>query len=318
VVSIIAFNSLVSEDCRYPSFEEDFNALVSKPTVDLYPPSLSQLVVDDFSVETMWLAATVSDLAYMPPEAFKAALQDYQGEIIDTAYITALNHVAVVLHTQDSWLIGFRGTEDIQDLFSDINMLPDFNGDSGFKHKGFSDGVELFEQHPQWQDVIERIKGSAKSVLITGHSLGGALATLAAHSFLRRHNIQVSLYTFGQPAVGDYTYARRLHKDIRNYIRVRRLDDPVPALPSFTQQLIALFPVRYTHAGQLHVLGGGTIISRTPTAKEYQRQLQCDSPSEILYHSMSGYLASAKLSVEYGVIGSENISGQDPALMPFN
>jgi predicted lipase len=47
-------------------------------------------------------------------------------------------------------------------------------------------------------------------VIFTGHSLGGALAALAAAQTRVegwRESGQITLYTFGQPRIGDYNFA---------------------------------------------------------------------------------------------------------------
>ena len=47
-------------------------------------------------------------------------------------------------------------------------------------------------------------------IWVTGHSLGGALASIAASEMIARGEIvadRVKLYTFGQPRTGDVTYA---------------------------------------------------------------------------------------------------------------
>jgi predicted lipase len=47
--------------------------------------------------------------------------------------------------------------------------------------------------------------------LITGYSMGGALASLTAYRLAKEKGVsgaRIALYTFGQPRVGGYAYAR--------------------------------------------------------------------------------------------------------------
>jgi hypothetical protein len=68
-------------------------------------------------------------------------------------------------------------------------------------------------------------------IIATGHSLGGALAALAAGS-LRSQGTTVDLYTYGQPKVGLEGLAEYLSKtDMGNTYRVTHKNDPVPKLP---------------------------------------------------------------------------------------
>jgi hypothetical protein len=68
-------------------------------------------------------------------------------------------------------------------------------------------------------------------VVATGHSLGGALASLAA-GVLRSKNITVDLYTYGQPKVGLIGLANYLSQPGKGETyRVSHKNDPVPKLP---------------------------------------------------------------------------------------
>lgn len=78
------------------------------------------------------------------------------------------------------------------------------------------------------------------AIHIVGHSLGGAIANLAADWAKKRYGGKVCLYTYGAPRVGGYWFARSLGNRLssNNIHRVYHKTDPVPMLP--------LFP--YTHA----------------------------------------------------------------------
>lgn len=71
-------------------------------------------------------------------------------------------------------------------------------------------------------------------VLITGHSLGGALASLAS-LWMVYYNLvpteQLILYTFGMPRVGDLEYALIHDRYVRNSMRVVHTLDLVPQFP---------------------------------------------------------------------------------------
>ncbi|CAL2043931.1 unnamed protein product [Caenorhabditis brenneri] len=71
-------------------------------------------------------------------------------------------------------------------------------------------------------------------VWITGHSLGGAMASLAA-SYITYNKLydasKVQLVTYGQPRVGDAAYAHAVDRDVTNKFRVTHAHDPVPHLP---------------------------------------------------------------------------------------
>ncbi|WP_438015459.1 hypothetical protein WMF18_31930 [Sorangium sp. So ce315] len=80
-----------------------------------------------------------------------------------------------------------------------------------------------------------------EALYITGHSLGGGLAVLAAaliqddEAFKALKSKLRGIYTFGQPMVGDSTFDRA-HKDIFDKMLFRHVyrRDIVPRLPPLT------------------------------------------------------------------------------------
>ncbi|KAI6223762.1 Lipase-like protein [Aphelenchoides fujianensis] len=72
------------------------------------------------------------------------------------------------------------------------------------------------------------------SVTFTGHSLGGALASLAAMRVIlerMRAPGQVRLYTFGQPRIGNHKFALEHDSLIPESFRIVNRNDVVPHLP---------------------------------------------------------------------------------------
>ncbi|XP_053402795.1 lipase ZK262.3-like [Mercenaria mercenaria] len=88
-------------------------------------------------------------------------------------------------------------------------------------------------------------------VVITGHSLGGAIASLAAVSLIHTGVVpenKLSLYTFGMPRVGDKEYALNHDRIVNNSWRVVHRRDVVPHLPMCN----VAFGCRVTASGPYH------------------------------------------------------------------
>ncbi len=87
---------------------------------------------------------------------------------------------------------------------------------------------------PEIQRAVaeEKITGTIHCV---GHSLGGAVASLAADWAASKHSSPVKLYTFGQPRVGLSMFSLMLTKKLGpdNIHRVYHTTDPVPMVPVF-------------------------------------------------------------------------------------
>lgn len=96
----------------------------------------------------------------------------------------------------------FRGTEqNPRDLVSDLVFPPvRLEGGTGAVHKGFLKALDSV-----WPLITSALGGLGVPVFYTGHSLGAALATLAAARLP-----PAALYTFGSPLVGDPAFAESL------------------------------------------------------------------------------------------------------------
>lgn len=93
-------------------------------------------------------------------------------------------------------------------------------------------------------------------MIVTGHSLGGALAVFAAMD-IRKQGISASntmLYPSGQPRTGNYQWAQQIMKAFPDsYYRIVQGHDPVPHLPP---DRITFIPTGYIHGGhEVHYPG---------------------------------------------------------------
>lgn len=124
--------------------------------------------------------------------------------------------------------------------------------DSCWIHSGFSTG---------WSErravVLEAVTSAlatnpSYSLVITGHSIGAAIATLAAAE-LRSMNHSVDTYTFGSPRVGNSAFATFVTNQApglgQNY-RMTHFNDPVPQIPPIW--------VGYEHTSPEYWLSDGT------------------------------------------------------------
>lgn len=113
---------------------------------------------------------------------------------------------------QASIVICFRGTEvkEIEDWITDTRMKLVPGPMNGKVHAGFYNALSHV-----WQLVDKRIRqldpDTSKSVFLTGHSLGAALATLAAARWHDKGRRVSAIYTYGQPRTGDHAFARNFN-----------------------------------------------------------------------------------------------------------
>ena len=132
--------------------------------------------------------------------------------------------------------VAFRGTStdyewmrNIEFTFSDF---PGIGGDGVKTHSGFS---RLFEEMRSslLADLGRELTArSITQVNVTGHSLGAALATLAAPTIASAYAaVSVRLYTFASPRVGDGDFVERFAELVPTSWRVANPADLVTQLP---------------------------------------------------------------------------------------
>jgi triacylglycerol lipase len=151
-------------------------------------------------------------------------------------------------------VIALRGTESWYEWLSDLMESAQVNcpvqSSQGSVHEGFSayyQGLQYFHQPtvaPPIQSPVSlsKVLANAKSVIVTGHSLGAALGTLLtldiALNIAPKIACTVSSYNFGSPVVGDPVFANFFNgqvgegKQISANYRVANGMDVIPNLPS--------------------------------------------------------------------------------------
>jgi triacylglycerol lipase len=129
-----------------------------------------------------------------------------------------------VLSNKNEMVIAFRGTEPTQmsDLAADLNAIPDRGKVGGFVHDGFQTEVDKV-----WKKLTLAIKKKPanRPLFITGHSLGAAMATIAASRISKEVDC---LYTYGSPRVGSKKFVEKINV---NHFRHVNNNDAVTGVP---------------------------------------------------------------------------------------
>jgi triacylglycerol lipase len=107
--------------------------------------------------------------------------------------------------TEQDTIVAFRGTRSLRNFVTDIKArrAPLLDGPAGAEvHEGFQ---IAFRSVCRGLGDFLRGNLSKQQLWLTGHSLGGALAKLAAARFFREHAI-AGVYTFGEPRAGNAAF----------------------------------------------------------------------------------------------------------------
>ena len=130
-------------------------------------------------------------------------------------------------------------------------------------HRGFSEAYDELNHEVAARLEVLLEHGEYRTILVTGHSLGGALACLCAFGLRDPHRLDVRVITFGQPRVGDYGWARMYDVFVPNTVRVVHDLDDVPLLPGYP----------FKHIGRLlHLNSQGVPLA--PPGRWWRRLLQ--------------------------------------------
>lgn len=183
-----------------------------------------------YHLENARRLAEASKIAYFPSTMIQRYLKRKWG-MDSFRFLNALDTQAFVASNEEAIFIAFRGTEyaNFQDWIVDLKVKR-VRHPWGSVHTGFKEALDLV-----WDFVLEALEEFAaphKTIWLTGHSLGGALATLATDRLLQADIEPHGLYTFGQPRVGNKTYAKKFNQLFRHRtFRFANNNDIVARLP---------------------------------------------------------------------------------------
>ena len=167
---------------------------------------MASVKAKDLSIwERSLIAAKLSAIAYMNPKPAETAAKKLG---FASAKLISRDgaEVLVAKDRNDLWF-AFRGTEPskINDVMADLNVIKQAAVAGGKVHGGFQKEV-----NDLWMDVLAEIEHNdglknPKSVWMTGHSLGAAMATIASTRYS-----PAELHTFGSPRVGGPKFVRHI------------------------------------------------------------------------------------------------------------
>jgi hypothetical protein len=165
-------------------------------------------------------------------------------------------------------VVVFRGSQEPEDWMTNFNFDDDDFQDKGGVHQGFKEAMDLFFKTMKEKQLVSNavpISGidaenfnENNKIILTGHSLGGALAILSACYLyelgIKKENIEV--YTFGSPPVGTEEFCQ-YYEDKINLYRVINENDVVPKLDKITKFVhMGAEVILPSNEGEIHACEG--------------------------------------------------------------
>jgi triacylglycerol lipase len=225
-----------------------------------------------FDMVNAWWLIEAATLVYAEKEFVTENFKKNAG-LSEVKFFSGKSTQCFVAGNDQFAIVAFRGSEArlresdadprhvIADWMADFDFLPVPWDRGGKVHRGFKEALQ--EVWPGLEEYISNLLKNNRKIWITGHSLGAALATLAAD---RCENIQ-GLYTYGSPRVGDGEFKKNFK--VNGYRFVNNSDIATKVPPAGI----------YRHVGEIRFIDSDGVIhdntDRQPSwADEIQGQIK--------------------------------------------
>ena len=164
--------------------------------------------------------ANIAQTTYDNPKTSTAKFKALGYTIIEFFDIDGAQ--AYLLTNGTITVLSFRGTEvtEKSDVLADLKSGKNIEACGGKVHVGFKGEINKL-----WPAISKTLENNRCNVYITGHSLGAAMATIAAS---RIQNRVIALVTFGSPRVGNREFVNSLFVE---HYRVQNNCDDVTKVP---------------------------------------------------------------------------------------
>ena len=185
--------------------------------------------------------------------------------------------IGYIIESDSEIIIAFRGTRTRGEFLIDLEYIQSrfpYVPDSGLVNRGFLTVYTAIRE--QLFMTLNRLS-NGKTLFITGHSLGGALAALAALDIKTNAGFNSPIvFTYASPRVGNPRFAAIYNSNMIDTIRVFNTADIIPDLPRER-----LGTIQYRHVGRPFPIHFENFsVSRNHQIYEYLRELSRLFPIE--------------------------------------
>ncbi|WP_428442082.1 lipase family protein [Photobacterium sagamiensis] len=161
------------------------------------------------------------------------------------------NTAQAMLVEHESFIaVVFRGTDEIGDWVDNLKAFA-VSALFGDFHRGFYESLDDI-----WSEMEKDLNGLKQAIVkdsngtkhrrpifFAGHSLGGAMATIAAAKYINEDKQFTAVYTYGQPRAMTRSTARIFNAEAKNRLhRFQNNEDIVTRVPARV--------MNYSHVGQ--------------------------------------------------------------------
>ncbi|KAJ8906819.1 hypothetical protein NDN08_003305 [Rhodosorus marinus] len=296
--------------CRYKSSHS--------PTESLFRYRVFERKDDPKFKSTSFVMETcisLFNLAWLPYSYGKAQKQtrtpqdfgDHKNKVVSYVCDQETDTHALVLEAEDRIVVAFRGTSSTKNVGTDLrtrrvrvdvldNEIPESSGrycrrrNTSLVHKGFLNVYETVRK--EILEELQRLYGNKpRPIFFTGHSLGGALATLCSYDVSKRMHYEegIFVYTFGSPRVGNLHFVNEYNALVPCAWRLVNSHDPVAKMPP---------AFLFHHVGQSALVTANGELFIDPTMFEMTFMHSSFLSLGLKHHTNSGYAKALTAFVE--------------------
>jgi triacylglycerol lipase len=144
----------------------------------------------------------------------------------------SLEWFCFILESEDAVIVSFRGTQTDPDWIADAEIFQKafpYCNSKPLVHGGF---LSVYESMREGLFETLNQLSPSKTLFVTGHSLGGAIAALfSLDCALNTSFSSLYMYSYGAPRVGDEAFAKEYNEHVPASIRFVNLADLVTFVP---------------------------------------------------------------------------------------
>ncbi|MFN7710373.1 MAG: lipase family protein [Holosporales bacterium] len=188
--------------------QEEIEALFPQPHKIAASSGISIL----FSDEEIKDVVRLCKVSYGPEQPFHAQLLEHGWDIVFHSNNVDSRPYVITAQKEETTVIAYKGTDTWEEFAKDLSATPEkanklYPGLKGSFHGGMG-GIYQQQRYTRAPELLRDLDLDAEDTLIlAGHSLGGALATFGlldiTHKKREFEHLNPSVFTFGAPAVLD-------------------------------------------------------------------------------------------------------------------
>jgi triacylglycerol lipase len=241
---MIPFDGKFAEDIVLPLAKAAYDS-TQPPTGFILNQTAFEILADpghpDFQAQLAKAAAAKQPQQQKMLESMTEQPRQHQGTATEASVHALAASPAPNLHfgwvcvdpATQTLIVAFRGTEFLHDWLDDFDFVPapyaPIPG-RGTVHQGFQ--LVYYTIRANLRTLVQQHAPHCKNLLITGHSLGGALCALAAPDLLNDiDTLSPVVYTWAEPRVGHDDFVGFFDTHVNVCYRIVNVWDVVPHVP---------------------------------------------------------------------------------------